>query len=387
LPLALCLALPFAQQTIPPPGLPVPQRPTGPTTPAPAAAPAPVPNPYDQAWIQTLDIDHPGDVAVNAHAIYVTGTTPHRDAEATPHHVLLARDLTDGHELWRLDFVTLSAVAVDDDRVVISADGALRSVNPTTAAVQWTTPDVGNADCVVSRGGWIIAASGSDLGAFRAKDGSVVWRQTLGPSIDGPPAIDGNALFVTLADGRLLRLSILTGATEWTTWFEADAKALLAANDLVYVSLGDGRFVAYAQADGRYRWSYLFGAGAIGAPVSDTDHVYVALSNNTVQALDRHIGNQRWKVALTDRPMSGPMLGTDGVLMPTTNGEISIAKRKDGHTTGRIPPPPTPEGAVEAVRLLAVATGPGDVVVRLVAESATTFTLAAFHRKAPDAKK
>jgi hypothetical protein len=39
------------------------------------------------------------------------------------------------------------------------------------------------------------------------------------------------------------------------------------------------------------------------------------------------------------------------------------------------------------VRLLAVATGPGDVVVRLVAESATTFSLAAFHRKVPDAKK
>jgi outer membrane protein assembly factor BamB len=303
--------------------------------------------------------------------------------------VLLARDLTDGHELWHLEFATFGAFAADDDRVVIGADETLRAVDPATAAAQWSTPEIGNPESIVSRGGWVIAAAGSAIGAFRAKDGSVVWRQTLGPSIAGPPTIDGNALFVALSDGRLLRMSILTGAIEWTTWLEAGARAPLAANDLVYVSLGDGTFVAYAQADGRYHWSYRFGAEAIGPVVSDTSHVYVALKNNTVQALDRHIGNQRWKVPLVGRPAGGPLLGSDDVLLPTADGEISLARRKDGTTLGHIAPPDPPKNAADVPpQLLAVATAPGDVVLRLVGNSdLMSVTLTAFHRKAKDAKK
>ena len=386
----LSLVLPFAQQIAPPTGLPAPQRPTTPPA-ATAPAPPPVATPYDQTWVQQIDIGAPRTLAATSHVVYVSGTSPHRDddeGKTPPRYLLLARDLTDGHELWRLDVGTLSAFAADDERVVLGADGALRSVDPKTAAVQWTTPETGNPTSIVIRGGWVIASAGSALGAFRAGDGSVVWRQTLGPSVVGAPAVDGNALFVTLSDGRLMRLSILTGATEWTTWLDADSGPALAANTLVYVSLNDGNFVAYSQANGQYQWVYRFGAEAIDTAVSDTSHVYVALKNNTIQALDRDIGNQRWKVALVGRPSSGPLLGDDDVLLPSTDGEIVLAKRKDGATIGHIPPPDAPKNVSDtAPQLLDVAMAPGDVVLRLVSNSDAGVSLAAFHRKPKDVKK
>ena len=323
----------------------------------------------------------------NAHTVFVSGAARRTDEKTPPRQMLLARGLADGHELWHLDFATLGAFAVDDERVVIGADRMLRAINPTTAAVQWSVQETGDPEFVVSRGGWVIAAAGSALGAFRATDGSVVWRQTIGPSIADAPAIDGNALFVTLADGRLVRLSILTGAVEWTTWLDAASGPPLAANGLVYVSLADGNYVAYAQQDGQYRWSYRFGAEAIGTALSDANHVYVALRNNTVQALDRDVGNQRWKVSLVARPASGPLLGADDILMPTTDGDVSIARRKDGHAMGHIAPPAAPGGALMAPRLDAAATAPGDVVLRLVSNGDTTHSLAAFHRKAAEVKK
>lgn len=381
------LALPFTQQTTPPPSLPASQRPASPAAPPSTPAPAPIPTPYEQTWTQAIEIDRPNGLVANAHTIFVSGVARRGDDQTPARQVLAARDLADGHELWRLDFATLGAFAVEDERVVIGADHALRAVDATTASVQWSTPETGDPDYVVSRGGWVIAAAGSALGAFRAKDGSVVWRQTVGPSVSGPPAIDGHALFATLSDGRLVRFSILTGEIEWTTWLDAASGPPLAANGLVYVSLADGNYVAYSQQDGQFRWRYRFGAEAIGAAVSDGSHVYIALRNNTVQALDREVGNQRWKVALVGRPTTGPLLGSDDILMPTTNGEVSIARRTDGHAIGHVAPPAAPEGAILTPRLVAVATAPGDVVLRLVANGDTTYSLAAFHRKSAAVKK
>lgn len=374
------LSLPFAQQTQTPPIPPAAARPASPAAPGAPAAPAPVVDLYDESWHVTVDVDRPVHLATTTHAVFITGSS-----------CVLARSLEDGHELWRTDEPhPVTALAADDDHVLIGANGALVSLDPADGKVQWTTPQTGDPDHIVDVTGWIFASVGSALGAFRAKDGSVIWQRTFGPAVVGAPAIDGDAVLVLLADGSLSRLAIASGDITWTTWLDAISSPPLAANDRVYVSLSDGLFEAFDQTSGHLQWPLHFSAPSIGAAISDTAHVYVAIEDNSVRAVDRHIGNQRWQTPLTERPASGPLLDGDYVLLPSVTGEIDAAQRKDGHVLGHIKAPAAPAGVPGATpRLIAVAVAPGSVIVRLVllSNGDTTLTLAAYHRAAKAKKK
>jgi outer membrane protein assembly factor BamB len=369
------LSLTFAQQTQTPP---VPPATARPTTPAATPAPAPVVDLYDEAWHVDVDVDRPIHLAATSRAVLIAGSS-----------CVLARSLEDDHELWRNDALhPVTALAVNDDHVLVGANGALASLDPADGKVQWTTPQTGDPDQIVDRAGWVIASVGSALGAFRAKDGSVIWQQTLGPAVVGAPAIDGDAVFVLLADGSLRRVAIATGEATWTTWLDGIASPPFAANNRVYVSLSDGHFEAFDQPDGHLLWPLHFSAPSIGAPMSDTAHVYVAIEDNSVRAVDRHIGNQRWQAQLTERPASGPLLDADYVLLPSASGEIGIVQGKNGHVLGHISAPATRAGVPGATpRLIAVAIAPGSVIVRLVSNSDSTLTLAAYHRATKGKKK
>jgi len=367
------LSLPFAQQPQ------TPLLPPGAARPASSAAtpaPAPVADLYDEAWHVAVDVDRPIHLAATTRAVFIAGSS-----------CVLARSLEDGHELWRTDALhPVTALAADDDHVLVGANGGLVSLDPADGKIQWTTPQTGDPDEIVDRAGWVIASVGSALGAFRAKDGSVIWQRTLGPAVVGAPTIDGDALFVLLADGSLRRVAIATGDITWTTWLDAIASPPFAANDRVYVSLSDGHFEAFDQTNGHLLWPLHFSAPSIGAPISDTAHVYVAIEDNSVRAVDRHIGNQRWQAQLTERPASGPLLDRDYVLLPSVTGEIDIVQGKNGHVLGHISPPATQAGMPGAT-LIALAIAPGGVIVRLVSNGDTTVTLAAYHRAAKAKKK
>jgi outer membrane protein assembly factor BamB len=272
--------------------------------------------------------------------------------------------------------------------VLIGVNGALLSFDATGGKVLWTVPQTGDLDQIAYRAGWVITSAGSTLGAFRAEDGSVIWQENLGPAVVGAPAIDGDGVFIVLSDGKLMRVSILTGEITWTVQLDGWSSPPFAANERVYVSLSDGHFEAFDQQKGHLLWWYQFSGPSIGASISDTEHVYVALADNTIRAMDRHVGNQRWQAQLTERPASGPLLAAENVLLPSAGGEIGIARRKDGHVVARIVAPAAPADVPGATpRLIALATAPGDVLVRLVANGDTTLTLAAYHRAPPKDKK
>jgi outer membrane protein assembly factor BamB len=367
------LSLPFVPQSQAPPG-------ARPGSPAAAPTPPPPTDLYVETWNVPVEVDRPIHLAATTHAVVISGSSR-----------VLALSLEDHHELWQWhpsDAPAITALAADDDRVLIGTNGALLSLDPAAGKVQWTTPQSGAVDQIVDRAGWVIASAGSALGAFRAADGSPIWQEVLGAAVVGAPAIDGDAVFVVLSDGKLLRLSILTGETTWTMQLDGRSSSPFAANERVYVSLSDGHFEAFRQQNGHLLWWCQFSGPSIGAAISDTQHVYVALEDNTIRALDRYVGNQRWQAQLTERPASGPLLAAADVLLPSVNGEIGIAERKDGHVVARIAPPPAPADVPGAApRLIAVATAPGDVIVRLVANGDTTLTLAAYHRAPPKDKK
>jgi outer membrane protein assembly factor BamB len=145
---------------------------------------------------------------------------------------------------------------------------------------------------VGTRDGW--------LHAVRA-DGSVAWEVRAGGSF-GPPAVEGDTVYVGSSDGRLYAVDIPSGKTRWTYDAKEDlsTRPALADGTVLVASLRDTVFAVEA-ASGAWRWHHrreqragLTIMGAASVQVSG-DTAFAAYSDGTVAALDVRNGAARWE--------------------------------------------------------------------------------------------
>ena len=104
---------------------------------------------------------------------------------------------------------------------------------PRPAQTKWRTPLPGGAAAPLYWDtGWLLASTtAGDLAAFRASDGTLVWRRQLGAPLVAPPGPALDRLFLPLADNRVVALLLATGETVWERTFSAPVTALLALED------------------------------------------------------------------------------------------------------------------------------------------------------------
>src|SRR5512138_2300828 len=134
-----------------------------------------------------------------------------------------------------------------------------------------------------TRDGWLHAVR---------KDGTLAW-EFRGEGRFGPPAIDGDTVYVGSADGRLYAVAIPTGRERWRYKADEDLTTRpAAAHGAVFVaSLEDTLFCVDA-ASGAWKWHHrreskgagftVFGAASA---VLGPDTVYGAYSDGYVAAL------------------------------------------------------------------------------------------------------
>lgn len=156
------------------------------------------------------------------------------------------------------------------------------AVDPTTRLVVFGTRD-----------GWLHAVR---------PDGTVAW-ELQAEGTFGPPAIEGDTVYVGTSGGRLLAVALPNGKERWRYKAEEDLSTRPAiAHGAVYVaSLQDTVFSVDA-ASGAWRWHHrrepkgegftIFGAAAA---VAGPDAVYGAYSDGYVAALDPKTGAARWE--------------------------------------------------------------------------------------------
>ena len=146
---------------------------------------------------------------------------------------LVAVDLNRGTIRWRLDVATAFTPATGEGLVFTVTDQVIEARDAATGATKWQTPLPGGAAAPLYWDtGWLLASTtAGDLAAFRATDGTLVWRRQLGaPLVSAPgPALD--RLFLPLADNRLVALLLATGETVWERKLSAPITALLALDD------------------------------------------------------------------------------------------------------------------------------------------------------------
>jgi outer membrane protein assembly factor BamB len=223
--------------------------------------------------------------------------------------------LTDRQQAWTVKLAVNGPMTAADDRIVVTVDDTVRTISAASGSVLWSVPVGSLTAPILARGGWVLAASDEALTAFRLSDGAKVWSQHVG-RVDRRPAVDGDRLFVPLADGRLVAIDLTSGSVRWERAIGTNANEPFALGDRVYIGAG-GVFACLKAETGieDWRWTTI-GAPIVGAASADASHVYVAAMDNLLRAMDRISGNNRWKADLGHRPDAGPTVVGSTVVVP-----------------------------------------------------------------------
>ena len=279
-------------------------------------APAgPPPASLDARWVTAFDSPPAATPGFDATSAYV----PLKGGQ------LVAVDLDRGTIRWSLDVATPFTPATGESLVFTASEQTIEARDAQTGAVRWRSPLPGGAAAPLYYDtGWLLASTtAGDLAAFRASDGTLVWRRQLGaPLVSAPgPALD--RLFLPLADNRLVAVLLINGQTVWELKLTAPVTALLALEDQLVFGTAAKNLISVELKHGRERWKWPLGGDMAGMPVADEKRIYFASRDNIVRALDRKSGNLRWKADLASRPAGGPLRLTDVLLQPMVSTQIA----------------------------------------------------------------
>jgi outer membrane protein assembly factor BamB len=163
---------------------------------------------------------------------------------------------------------------------------------------------------VGTRDGWLHALS---------EDGKLAWEFEARGAFPGAPLVDGDAVYVGSADGRLYALDLATGKERWRydTREELGTRPAIADGVVVVASLADGVFAVDA-ATGALRWqrrreppSGFTIRGAAGV-IAGEGLVFAAFSDGSVLAAEPATGRVRWERVVAP---AGDQLDVDGLAL------------------------------------------------------------------------
>jgi hypothetical protein len=248
---------------------------------------------------------------------------------------LVAFDLGNGHELWRIDRTITSPMAVAGDVLIVSTGNAVEALRGSDHATLWKASQITTVAPLVAGGEWVIAMTESEVIAFKAATGVLAWRKPAGGVVLAP-VIDGDQVLLGANDGKVVALALETGETAWEYFVEDGVTALAAHRGLVYVGGGDKRF--YCLKNGKLGWPIVrVGSIVIGRIAVDDEHVYFTARDNVVRGVDRVNGNQRWQQPIRNRPFSGVVERGHIVFVPIANRhELPMLFAGDGRPSGTI---------------------------------------------------
>ena len=198
---------------------------------------------------------------------------------------------------------------------------------------------------------WPIA--GGDLGARRVSiapahlAGAVAWTRELGSSVTVPIVGDASALYVALADGRLLAISVEDGSELWSRqllYALRFASPTVAAGRL-YVALRDGRIQALDTASGAVLWDANLGTAYPATPLVSGGVVYAYVGLGTpdrsfrgaIFGLDAEDGAVLWREDVdTLYPLIPPVVDEEHLAVAAAD-RLLIFDRRTGVQTYWLP--------------------------------------------------
>lgn len=268
-----------------------------------------------------------------------------------------AFDVTSGRAVWRIQVETgiTAGVGADGNIVVVAgADSSILAFDAQTGAKRWKAqvPTEVLSSPAVGNGTVVVRSMDNQIAAFDAETGARRWfLQRTAPAliartVPGIIVSDGLA-FVALPAGRLLALSVVTGAPRWevavaeprgATELErvsdmAGMPALLGRD--ICAAAYQGRLACVDAGNGTIRWARELSA-AVG-PGMDQRFVFAADERGHLSAYARESGSNVWRnTSFAWRGLSSPVSFGRSVVVGDRFGYLHFLSREDGTMLARV---------------------------------------------------
>lgn len=266
-------------------------------------------------------------------------------------------EVAKGSLVWKIKTgMSLSAgVGVDAGSVVVaSSDGIVLALDAATGQTRWkyqASTEILSAPAVGS-GTVVVRSVDNRIVALDAESGARRWylqRNAPPLALRSAPGIvisDGVA-YVGLPAGRLLALSVLTGAPRWEAAIaepkgatelervsDVSGEPVLLGRD-VCASAYQGRVACMDIGNGTLRWARELSA-AVG-PGMDQRYVFTADEKGNLQAFARESGSSVWRnTSLGWRSLSAPVSFGRAVVVGDRQGYLHFFSREEGAILARL---------------------------------------------------
>jgi outer membrane protein assembly factor BamB len=244
---------------------------------------------------------------------------------------------------------------VGQDLVVAGAShGDIVALDAATGAVKWKAYI--NSEILaapyIARDVVTLRAVDGRVVALRASDGTELWSNEQSPprlSLRGTarPIIVGDFVISGFDNGRLQALQLGTGGTAWDVIVtnaggktelerlnDIDTQAVVQGNDLFVVGF-QGKVARIDIETGETQWSR--DASSYTGLAVDADSLYISTSNGELLKLASRNGLEAWRqTLLTNRKLSRPVVLGDFIVVADYEGYVHFFNRATGEPAGRV---------------------------------------------------
>lgn len=301
-------------------------------SPNPPRVPQPVIFPAEPAWTIPLDTPPVAPAAVDAARAYVTlsGDT------------IVAVSLTNGTVAWQTPLTEGRRPLVAGGRVFVPGRGGIVSLDATTGTTLWERQvEVTSAPTLA--GDRLLVGSATTLMSIRATDGTSEWTADLEAPLAQPPVAGADRVYLVLADGTVVALSVLDGRPLWRRHLGDKVSPAVLAGDRLVVGTTANAFFGLQAGNGTIAWRWRVGGDGVGAG-GNADVVALTALDNVLRAVERGTGNQRWKKTLPGRPAHPPEVVGDLIIVSSMAPTVRAFDVLDGDLVGTYTAPAELEG-------------------------------------------
>ncbi len=265
-------------------------------------------------------------------------------------------------------------VIADGKVFTIDADSEVRAFDARTGDLLWArelTPDREDDGHIPGglayyRGGLFVTTGFAEVFGLNARTGKVFWRHSVGAPMRAAPAARDGKVFVTTLDDRLLALDAATGNPAWTYQGVAEPAGLLGSatpavdQGIVVGAFLSGDLVALDADGGRELWTQsLAPRGRIGVlammshirgdPVIDRDRVFAINHGGLLVSVDLRSGQRVWEQDIGG--INTPWVAGDHLFVLTEDSQVVCLSRRSGgiHWVSPLPRFEDPEDRTDAI--------------------------------------
>jgi len=268
--------------------------------------------PYAAAWSQRFTSQTPPALAIGPASVVL----------AFARDPLQVRAPGTGEIMWSAPLASAVPPAVGDGLVFAISEGRLHALDELTGQRRWDVELDGPSAGPTWRPDWVIVAVGTEIRAYRSRDGHLGWHTDVGAIATHPALVDGNLVLVTLDAPGVVALDG-AGAVQWKMALDAAPGPLAVAGGRVYFGAADHSLRAYLEATGTFEWAF-DRMELVGRPVVTRRQVFAVLYSNEIRGVDPRIGNLRQMERLDARPAPGLTAAGSDLLVPLNNGDFLV---------------------------------------------------------------